>query len=537
MSLKNFLKVLVTALFAVALVACSSGDSGEDSDGADEADAATEDVAGGELRVAYSAQPDSLDVHLSTAIIAAEVMGHVFETLLTTDSDYNIKPMLAESYEQSEDGKTVTFHLRDDVVFHNGKEMTAEDVVASMNRWKEGPGGRGQFADSEFTAEDDYTVVLTMEEPLSTAVSSIAQGSSSFAAILPKESIENAESDEDDPFIKTDELIGTGPFKLEEWKQDQYIHLAKFDDYVGIDEPADGLYGEKKALVDDIYFEIVTDPSTRVAGLQSGEYDIAQEVPYDNADQLEHDEDIENNIIPGAGTLVMFTNKKVGPFTDPKAREALATLIDVEEMMTAAFTDPKYFTLNHNLMMPHQEEVWYSDEGKDMYNVNDPDKAKELFEEAGYDGEEITIMTSRDYEFMYNAAVVLQSDLESIGMDVKLDIYDWATLLDKMTDETAFDINMIWLGYKPEPTSHHFLNTEISGWTDSEELDELMEKFRSQPTLEDAQPVFGELQAWFYDYLPAVKVGDYNRVDSTRSTVDNYQYSDRMILWNVSNDK
>lgn len=536
MSLGRVFRILFMSLFLLALIGCSSGTSDADGEASDEGsdeEATEEAAAGGEIRVAYSAQPDSLDLHVSTAIVTAEVMGHVFETLLTTDADYNIKPMLAESYEQSEDGKTVTFHLRDDVVFHNGKEMTAEDVVASMNRWKEGPGGRGQFEDASFEAEDDYTVVLTMPEPLSTAVSSIAQGSSSFAAIMPKESIENA----DEVSVKTEDLFGTGPFKLEEWKQDQYIHLTKFDDYVGIDEPADGLFGKKEALVDDIYFEIVTDPSTRVAGLQSGQYDIAQEVPYDNADQLENDENIINNIIPGAGTLIMFTNKKVGTFADVKAREALATLIDIEEIMMAAFTDPKYYALNHNMMMPHQEEQWYSDEGKDKYNVNDPEKAKALFEEAGYDGEELTIMTSRDYEFMYNAAVVLQSELESIGVKVKLDVYDWATLLENMTNEDAYDINMIWLGYKPEPTSHHFLNTAISGWTDSDELTELMEKFRSQPTLEDAKPVYDELQAWFYDYIPATKIGDYHRVDSTRNTVDNYQYSDRMILWNVTNNK
>lgn len=532
MSFKRVFRILFISIFFVALIGCSSGDSEADAGG--DNDEVTESAAGGEIKVAYSAQPDSLDIHKSTAIITAEVMGHVFETLLTTDADYNIKPMLAESYDQSEDGKTITFHLREGVTFHNGEELTAEDVVASMNNWKDGPGGRGQFDEAVFEAEDDYTVVLKLAEPLSTAVSSIAQGSSSFAAILPKESIDNVD---ENGFIPNEDLIGTGPFKLEEFKQDQYIHLTKFDDYDGIDEPADGLYGKKEALVDDIYFEIVTDPSTRVAGLQSGEYDIAHEVPYDNADQLEADDNVENQIIPGAGTLIMFTNKKVGPFKDEKAREALATLIDVEEMMTAAFSDPKYFSLNHNMMMPHQEEQWYSDEGEDQYNVNDPEKAKELFEEAGYDGEEITIMTSRDYEFMYNASVVLQSELESIGVDVKLDVYDWATLLDNMTNEDAYDINMIWLGYKPEPTSHHFLNTEISGWTDSEALDELMEKFRSQPTLEDAKPVYDELQAWFYDYIPATKIGDYNRVDSVRNTIDNYQYSDRMILWNVTNDQ
>lgn len=529
MSFSKTARILLLSLVIMALVACSSDttkqEEGKENEG--------ETVTGGELRVAYSAQPPSLDPHVSAAIITAEVMGHVFETLLTTDSEYNIKPMLAESYEQSEDGKTITFHLREGVLFHNGEEMKAEDVVASMNRWKDGPGGRGQFENSSFEEEDDYTVVLKMDQPLSTALNSISQGSSSFAAIMPKDSIENA----DETSVKEEDLIGTGPFTLEEWKQDQHIHLTKFSDYTGLEDEADGLYGKKEALVDDIYFEIVTDSSTRVAGIVSGEYDIAHEIPYDNADQLENDPNVENQIIPGAGTLIMFTNKKVGPFADVKAREALSTLINIDEMMTAAFSDPKYYTLNHNMMMPHQEEQWYSDIGKDKYNLNDTEKAKQLFEEAGYNGEEVTIMTSRDYEFMYNASVVLQAELEAIGVKVKLDVYDWATLLDNMTDETAYDINMVWIGYKPEPTSHHFLNTQISGWTESDELTELMEKFRTQPTLEDAKPVYDELQAWFWDYLPAAKIGDYNRVDATRTSVENYQYSDRMILWNVTNNK
>src|SRR5699024_843072 len=288
----------MVALVALVLAACGSSD--DKSSTTDSGDTGGEEAtAGGEIRVAYSAQPPSLDPHISTAIITAEVMGHVFETLLTTDSEYNVKPMLAESYEQSDDGLTITFNLREGVLFHNGEGMKAEDVVASMNRWKDGPGGRGQFEDATFEEIDEYTVELKLSEPLSTAINSIAQGSSSFAAIMPKESIENA----DEVSVLEDELFGTGPFKLEEWRQDQYIHVTKFDDYVGVDEPADGLSGKKEALVDDIYFEIVTDSSTRVAGIQSGQFDIAHEVPYDSADQLESDANIENQIIPGAGTL------------------------------------------------------------------------------------------------------------------------------------------------------------------------------------------------------------------------------------------
>lgn len=527
MKFRNYFKFILIAILAIVLVACSSESEADETNGKKAAE-------GGEIRVAYSAQPPVLDPQVGNAIATAELMGHVFEPLLTTDAEYNIKPSLAESWEQSDDGLKVTFNLREGVLFHNGEEMKAADVVASMNRWKDGPGGRGQFENASFEEVDEYTVELNMEEPVSTALIGIAQGTSSFTAIMPKEIIENADE------TSVDEYVGTGPFEFVEWKQDQHVHLTKYDDYKGIDEPADGLAGEKKALVDDIYFEFVPDSSTRVAGIQSGQYDIAHEVPYDNVDQLDNDKNVENQILPGAGTLIMFTNKLEGKlFNDVKAREALSTAIDAEEMMTAAFTDDRFYTLNHNLMMPHQEEQWYSDVGKDKYNVNDPDKAKELFEEAGYDGETIKIMTSRDYEFMYNAAVVLQQELEAIGMDVELDVYDWPTLLDNMVDEKKFDydINMVWLGYKPEPTAHHFLSTGISGWTESEELTKLKEKFSNQATLEDALPIYDELQEWFYTYIPASKIGDYNRIDATRNTIDNYQFSDRMLLWNVTNDK
>src|SRR5690625_3142458 len=537
---KNILKGISLLFLLAVLIACGA-DSEDTSTGeeVDETEEVTEDVTGeaengGELRIAFSAQPPVLDPQVDTAIITAEIMGHVFEQLVTTDSDYNIVPMLAESFEQSDDGLTITFHLREGILFHNGKEMKADDVVASMNRWKDGPGGRGQFSNAIFEEVDEYTVDLVMEEPISTALVAMSQGTSSFAAIYPKEEVENADA------TSIQNYIGTGPFKFEEWKQDHYVKLVKFEDYVPLDDPADGLSGKKEALVDEVYFEFVTDPSTRVAGIQSGQYDIAHEVPYDNVKQLENDENVNNQILPGAGTLILFLNKHEDRlFNNVKAREALSTLIDMEEMLFAAFTNEEFYTVNHNMMMPHQEELWYSEVGKDRYNINNPELAKELFEEAGYDGETLNILTSRDYEFQYNAAVYLQQTLESIGIDVELEVFDWATHLDYMVDENLYDydLNMIWLGYKPEPTAHHFLNVGISGWTDSPELDELKQKFVTQPTLEDAIPVYDELQDWFYTYIPTIKIGDYNRIDATRSSVENYQYQDRMILWNVSNNK
>lgn len=526
MAFKKYVATCSLVFLAALLAAC--GSSAKDSPDAKDPGEVT---SGGELKIAYSAQPANLDPAASSAMITAEIMGHVFETLLTTDSNYNIKPMLAESYEQSEDGKTITFKLREGILFHNGKEMVAEDVVASMNKWKDGPGGRGQFAEATFVADGDYTVNLNLPEPLSTALAAIAQGGSSFSAIMPKGIVDKATAD------GVDEYMGTGPFKFVEWKQDQQIHLTKFDDYQALAEPADGLAGKKEALVDDLYFLFVSDPSIRIAGLQTGQYDFAYEIPLDNVAQLESDANIETHIVSGVSSLMLVPNKKKGLFTDVRAREAIANALDMDEILTTAYVNEKYYDLNHNLMLPRQEEQWYSDIGKDQYNQKDTEKAKKLLEEAGYAGKEITILTSRNYEHMYNAVLVIQEQLGKIGMKVKLDVLDWATYLQQINNEDAHDMFVVWLSFKPEPSSLHILAPSNSGWTDNEELNQLLDEFRSQPTLEDAKPIYEKLMQWNWEYIPGVKIGDYSRVDATRNTVKNLQYLDRPLFWNVTNQQ
>lgn len=522
MSVLKVVRNLFLSFLLIALIGCT--DEKTQTVGGDETE-----LQEGELKIAYPAQPQTLDPQVSLAQATVDIMGNVYETLLTVDSDYNIQPMLAESYEQSDDGKTITFHLREGVLFHNGQEMMADDVAASMNRWKEGVGGRSQFPDATFEAKDDYTVVLHLPEPLSTALSILSFGGPSFAAIMPKEIIENATA------ASVKEHVGTGPFQLVEWKQDQHVHLTRFDEYQSRSEPADGLAGKKEALVDDLYFIFTSDPSTRVAGIQTGQYDIAP-VPFDNVEQLESDPNIENYLY-NSGFLTITFNKKVGIFTDVKARKAIAEVLDMEKILIGAFTNDKYYTIDHGMMMSHQEKEWNSGVGKDKYKQNDPEKAKKLLDEIGYNGEEITIITTRDYEYQYNAAVVIQAQLEQIGVNVNLEVYDWPTLLDLTEDENAYDIYVLTDLVTPEPTSNLYLIEGFAGWTNSPELENLLDEFRSKPSLDEAKAFYDNLLEWYWEYVPIIKVGDYSSVISIRSTVENFQHHDRFILWNVSNNK
>lgn len=329
------------------------------------------DTSGGELHFATNAQPATLDPHMSEATIVRDIARHVFEPLLTVNSNYEVEPMLVESYEESEDGKQITFNLRQGIKFHNGEEMTSEDVVASMERWYERSNtAQTALEGSSFEAIDDYTVVLHVENPSVFVLPSLA-GTIQFAGIMPKEIIENASE------TGVEEYIGTGPFQFKEWRQDQYILLEKFADYQALDEPADGLAGKKEALVDDLYIHIVNDPSTRLTGLMTDEYDIGFAYEVDMLDQLESADDVEI-ISPMVGYSVVIYNKNEGLFKDLKMRQAVNTALSMEEIGQASFLDR--YRINPSIA-PEEQVDWYSEQGEEHYNLADIEKAKSLLED------------------------------------------------------------------------------------------------------------------------------------------------------------
>ena len=294
MNLKKRLYIPLLFALSVLIVGCSADKNATDKSNENAAtkDKPNVEEAGGELQVAFHAQPPTLDVVQTTATAARDISQHIYEALVTLNSKLEVEPMLAESYEISDDGKTVTFHLRKGIKFHTGEEMTAEDVVASMERWYGlSPTAKNFLNGTTFEAEDDYTVIANIVKP-STLDMFIFADMTQFAAIMPKTIIDGASAE------GVAEYIGTGPYKFEDWKQDQYIHLSKFNDFQSRSEPADGLAGEKKAFASDIYFNFLLDPSTRVAGLLSDEYDIATSIPQDNVNLLEANANVKTAIIP-----------------------------------------------------------------------------------------------------------------------------------------------------------------------------------------------------------------------------------------------
>jgi peptide/nickel transport system substrate-binding protein len=505
----SILVLLLVSLLAV--YGCSSGNgnnnaaSGADASAPGTAEQAPENLAS-ELRFPLAQQVPTLDPHLSLNTNVYVTL-NIFEGLFAFDANFNPVPMLAESYELSEDGKTYTFHLRQGVKFHNGKELKAEDVTASLNRWKSLTGrAQASLGESEFTIKDDYTVELALSEPRNDIISQLSHVLNN-AAILPKEVVEAAGPD------GVKEYIGTGPFKLVEWKQDQYVHVAKFDDYQSVDTPASGLSGKKEAYLQDIYFDIVTDSATRFSSFLAGTYDYV-DVTLDNLPQVEGLAGVTVNKNLGSDINLVF-NKKSPLFSNIKYREAVAAVLDADEILLGTVNSPDLYRLNPSYMYP-ENTTWYSEAGKENYNQKNPDKAKQLLQEAGYSGQEVSLLTTKELGgSFYNATIVLQKELEAIGVKTKLDINDFATLLKKRADPNAWDIYVGLFTMPSTPSQLLYLNPTY-GFAEDAKLAELTKQLTAASTPEEIKTANDALQQYEWEYLAAVKIGDTYSQSATR---------------------
>lgn len=211
-------------------------------------------VTGGTMRVALTASAPSLDPHSGTHLAIREIGLHIFEGLLAFDSKFQAVPQLAERWEVSGDGKAYTFHLRKGVKFHTGREMTAEDVKASVDRFRAIAPRRNELDDvDKVEVAGPATIRMTLKRVNAAFLAAIANPICQLA-VLPKEAVEGK------PINKAD-LVGTGPYKFVEWIPDRWVRIARFPDYTP-DGKVDvgGLGGARHAYADEIRFIPVPEP-------------------------------------------------------------------------------------------------------------------------------------------------------------------------------------------------------------------------------------------------------------------------------------
>lgn len=481
---------------------------------------------GGVLRVALIGEPPSLDPHTTTAVITREIGINTFETLFTLDAKYQPVPLLAEGYEALDGAKRYVIRLRKGIRFHNGKELTSADVVASLVRWgKLASPGKATFRTVEAVeARDPSAVEIRLKEPSAGLITVLAQLGSA-AVIYPKEVIDAA----GDGPLK--EFVGTGPFRFVEHRPDRHIKLVRFDGYVSRPEPANGLGGQRTAHVDELYFLPVPDYAIRTAGIQTGEYQYAQQIKPDQYERLRGIPGVEPVVVKPYGWATVVLNTKQGLMTDKRLRQAFQAALDVEPMMFAAMGHKDFFRLDPGIWF--REQAVHSRAGAELYNQRDKEKARRLLREAGYQGQPIRWIVTTEYEHHYKPALVGKSQLEEVGFKIDLQVTDWATVVQRRNKPELWDAFSTAFVFEPESTTYTVVLCEWPGWWCNPEKDQLLQVIAREADPKKRAAMWERVQAIFYADAARIRLGDYFRLDAKRAEMQGFRPGPYMHFWNV----
>ena len=489
---------------------------------------------GGVLRVGNLGEPPALDAHWTTASITETLTNHVYEGLYSLDASNRPTPMLAESHTVSKDGLTYTFKLRQGVKFHSGKEMTSDDVVPSLARWgKQSIYGKALFAQvADWRALDKYTVEMKLKEKSAIVLISLAVPNN-FGAIYPKEIAEKFP-----PEVKATEWVGTGPFKLAEWKPDQYIRMVRFDEYRSRNEQPNGYGGGKTAWLDEIRWISVPEVATRVAQVETGELEFADDLNLDAYERIRKNPNVKAIVSKPYYWLVAVLNKKEGLMTNAKLRQAWQAALDVEPIMkTVAGGKPEFYRMDSSLAF-QELPTWHTKIAGLPWNERNRDKARRLLKEAGYTGQPVRFMTTQEYKWMYDFALVSKQQLEEVGFKVDLQVMDWSTLGQRRVQPKEYDVFTTGMGNFFDPTHHIYLTPTWPGWTEDEQIATLMAQLARETELKKRQELWAQMTKLFYEKVPVARYGDLFGLRALRTTVKGFNdKTERPRFWGVWLDR
>jgi peptide/nickel transport system substrate-binding protein len=512
--------VRVLAIVAAAVVV-SSGSG---------APASGQGQAGGAIRVATNAEPTTFDWMSSTATATRLVAWHVFEGLYAIDQEYEVRPLLAQGPAAvSSDGLRYTIRLRGGLKFHNGQPVTADDVIASLARWgKLSSGGQETFKYvKSLRAVDPATVEITLTAPFTPLITSLGDPKQS-AVIVPKAIAERA------GLKPLEELVGTGPYIFKSWTSGQEIVLARNPAYASRTENWGGITGRKVAYADEIHFYPVTDPQVRLAGVTTGQYDFALELPPDLFPKVKADRRLTADIVKVFSWTGVVFNKAHGPFTDMRLRQAVLYAMKDADLMAAAVGPKEFWHLDPGLFFPEQGAV-YSQAGADIYNHQNLERARSLLREAGYKGEKIVVMSTKDYTWNNNTAQVLVPEMQAAGFTVDSQVYDWPTLLSRRTKPDMYDIFLTGFSPSIDPTGVIFFGKTWPGWYKSEAMDQALAQWSRIPVTDAAarHKAMDRIQTIFYTEVPVAKVGNSYGLEVYNGHLHGYTGYFDVRFWNT----
>jgi ABC-type oligopeptide transport system substrate-binding subunit len=482
----------ITALVLTAVVAGCGGDDSSSGSGA---------VVDQVITVNWGTEPPSLDPGLASDTTSADVISNIMDPLIKLDEDLNPVPNLAESWDVSEDGKTVTLKLRDDGQWTNGDPVTAQDFEWSWKRTIS-PDLAADYAYQFFGIEgaaeynackkncdaardavgiravDDRTLEVKLTSPQPWFIQQMAHHS--FIAVHPA-TVEKFGNKWTEPA----NIVTNGPFTLERWQHNSRLDLAKWDDWRNADDVS----------LEKINGRMITEGTTAVQAFEAGELDMTAGLPPEELPRLKDTPEYAQ--YPGLGTYYYGFNTKTIP--DVKQRRAMALAIDrrtiidniaqADQLPTTGFTPegmPGFDTIN-----PDSE--WLPESG-------DIDRAKELMSEVQNPVKDITLILN-DSPGHREIAVAVQSMWKELGLNVQIKQQEWAQFLEFIgppPDASIDAFRLGWIGDYVDAMNFLELWTCDSGNNSTNycdpEYDELVAKARQTPDDAERYEIYGQLE-------------------------------------------
>lgn len=376
---------------------------------------------------------DSLDPHKMVAAGTKEVLFNLFEGLMKPDSNGELFPAVADSYSISDDGLTYTFHLREGIKFHNGKEVTVDDVLYCIEKNAD-PESASAYVSvfsniKEYKAEGD-NIVITLETKNTDFLQYMTM------AVIPKD---NADPDSNP--------IGTGPYTYVSRSPQENIILKRFDEYWG-----------EKAYIENVTLKICANADSIVMDLIGGSVDLFARITSAQALQLQNS---DFNVEEGTMNLVqaMYLNNAVAPFDDVRVRQALCYAVDPKEIIDLSF-DGKGTEIGSSMFPAFGK--YFVKEINDVYSP-DLEKAKALLTEAGYaDGLSFDIKVPSNYQPHIDTAQVIVEQLKRVGVNAEIKLVEWDTWLSDVYAGRDFQATVVGLDAS-QMTANAMLERYTSG--------------------------------------------------------------------------
>ncbi len=397
-----------------------------------------------EMRIGMTDEPGRFNPIEQEDVYSNYIFDNIFDPLVSTypEGEIHTDGTILEEYEVSEDGLTYTFEVRDDVYFHHGEQLTAEDIKFTFHCHAGDveelydvenvpPSAREPETEEveEVEVVDDFTVKFHMHDVNSEFLHS---GLMSQMWALPMEWIEENSYEE-----FSDDFKGHGPYEFEDYSPGNEIVLVRNDDYHG-----------EHAEIERVVFEVFDDESSAVAALRAGRIHYLPSIEATNFFDLQEDDHVNEVAQPSLGHQVLSLNQRREPWDDVRVRQALAYAIDAEEVIDTARTDE----LAYNVRTPVHPEHPAHLEDHEKYE-RDLEKAEDLLEEAGYpEGPEEELRALVTVGEAEDEMVVIQEHLGEIGFELDIVAQEFGTHVEDMI---AGNFDLAILGWSPTASAEY----------------------------------------------------------------------------------